>query len=348
MDLNLNRARSEGQARVARRLLGVALAVAAAGTVTVLRAPDGTGMEQATVVVPPALPAPAPLPPPPPAPPPPSPPPSVPPVEVPVTVVEPEERPLPPAPVGIPLGPVPADVPPITPPAAMAPSGPAPFVASTAGRTLAVVIAVDDYPGTDSDLRASVADGRDAAQALYSLGAAPADVLTLYDGQADGETVVRALRWLAAEAGPTDTAVLFVAGHARELGGPTEAFLAADGALVTDEIIAGELASMRAARAWLVFATCYGGGFDDALAPGRVLTAAAGPAALAYESLDFGRSFLGEFVFRRGLLGGQAGSTTVEGVVAWAQAGLIAEHPDRRLWTAGDGTLIDLRPASAG
>ncbi|MBA2496797.1 MAG: caspase family protein [Acidimicrobiia bacterium] len=338
-------ARSARQVRLARRLLGVTLVVAAAGIVALpgRQHPIGTpAIEQPTVVVDPAPPAPGP---------PPLPAPTTAPTPAPVAptvVVEPEEQPLPPAPVGTALGPVPADVLPITPPAAVAPSGPAPFAASTAGRTLAVVIGVDDYPGTDSDLSASVADGRDAAQALYSLGAAPADVLTLYDGQADGETVVRALRWLAAEAGPTDTAVLFVAGHVRELGGPTEAFLAADGALVTDEIIAGELAPMRAARTWLVFATCYGGGFDEALAPGRVLTAAAGPAALAYESADYNRSFLGEFVFRRGLLGGQAGSTTVEGVVAWAQARLVAEHPARGLWTAGDGTLIDLRPASAG
>lgn len=336
---------------MARSLFGVALAVAAAGTAAVpgLQNPvDSRVTEQPTVVMAPTAPVPAPLPLPPvpvpvPAPLPPAPAPLV---EAPVPAVEPEERPLPAAPIGTPLAPVPPDAPPVAPLAVVPPSGPTPLTVASGGRTLAVIVGVDDYPGTDSDLTASVADGRDVAQALSSLGVAPADVLTLFDGQADGETVVRALRWLADAAGPTDTAVLFVAGHVRELGGPTEAFLAADGALVTDEVIAAELAPMRAARSWLVFATCFGGGFDEVLAPGRMLTAAAGPDALAYESLDYGRSFLGEFVLRRGLLGGQAGTTTVEGLVAWAQARLAAEHPDRLLWTAGDGTSIDLRPTS--
>lgn len=66
------------------------------------------------------------------------------------------------------------------------------------------------------------------------------------------------------------------------------------------------------------------------------------------QSLDYNRSFLGEFLLRRGLLGGQAGATTVEGLVAWAQLRLAAEHPDRLLWTAGDGTSIDLRPTAPG
>lgn len=53
---------------------------------------------------------------------------------------------------------------------------------------------------------------------------------------------------------------------------------------------------------WLVFAACYAGGFDDAAAPGRVLTFASAENRLAWESPDFGSSFLVEFMIRRGLI----------------------------------------------
>ena len=74
------------------------------------------------------------------------------------------------------------------------------------------------------------------------------------------------------------------AGHVRKIDGDTEALLTVEGATITDEELAQLLRPVRAERVWLLLATCYAGGFTEALGPGRILTGAAGADSLAYES----------------------------------------------------------------
>lgn len=215
--------------------------------------------------------------------------------------------------------------PPVPPPAVLSTA-----VASTGptGGVWSVVIGIDDYPGSRADLRSAAADARDVDAALDRYGVPPDQRLLLLDRQADAATIARALDWLVARAGPEATAVVFYAGHVRELSRTTEAIVAADGGLVTDADVAAHLAPLRAARTWLAFASCYGGGFDEALAPGRILTAAAGGDALAYESGTYGRSYLVEYMVRRAMLQGRA-DASVEAAFAWAAAELARDHPRR-------------------
>ena len=85
---------------------------------------------------------------------------------------------------------------------------------------------------------------------------------------------------------------------------------------------------LAAKKTWITIAACYGGGFDEVLAPGRVLTAAADANSVAYESSAFQRSYLGEYMVHRGMIEHQA-DASVETAFSWAQAQLQHDYPDR-------------------
>ena len=124
------------------------------------------------------------------------------------------------------------------------------------------------------------------------------------------------------------TAVFFFAGHVRKLASHTEAMVGSDGHTVVDTELASHLNGLRARHTWIVIAGCYGGGFDEALKPGRILTAAAPANQIAYESTDLHRSYLGEYLTHQALLEGQADGS-VEQAYAFAYVGLKRDHPDR-------------------
>lgn len=192
----------------------------------------------------------------------------------------------------------------------------------------AVVIGIDDYPGGKSDLRAAVHDVDTVDWTLASYGV-PADRrLVLRNAQATAPVIGAAIRWLVANAGPDATAVLFYAGHVRSLRDGTQAIVAADGALATDQAVADGLRPLRARAAWIVMASCYGGGFDEVLAPNRILTAAAPAGSLAYENVQYANSYLVEYLFQRAMIEGAA-PDSVERAFAWADAALRRDHPNR-------------------
>jgi hypothetical protein len=213
---------------------------------------------------------------------------------------------------------------------------PLPAAASAASSTpgthvKAVVVGVDDYPGDDHDLRSAVADARDMAAALARWGVPASNVVELENANATASGVRRGLEWLVDNAGPDDTAIFFFSGHARTLGFGTQALVGSDGWLLTDEYLGQKLAPLRAHATWIVLSVCYGGGFTEMLAPGRILTAAADANNLAYESSTFGRSYLGQYLVRLGLLQGRAGGPIIQQAVAWAQSYLARDAPDRQL-----------------
>ena len=204
---------------------------------------------------------------------------------------------------------------------------PSRYDASTAsGGTWALIIGVNDYPGIRYDLRSAVNDAEDVNQALAKLGVTNDRRLVLRDRQADADTIRAALDWLTAHAGPDATMVLFFAGHVQRLEPGREALVGSDGGVVRDTEVAAML-DRSAARAWVSIAACYGGGFDEVVRPGRILTAAAPSDRVAYENEGFGRSYLVEYMVRRAILG--RGISTVEGAFAWATSELQRDYPDR-------------------
>ncbi len=201
-----------------------------------------------------------------------------------------------------------------------------------------VVVGINDYPGTANDLRGAVADAEDMSNALAMYGVPDANVATLEDGLATAKNVVDALQWLVQTTDANSTAVFFYAGHVRKLSDQTEAIVTSDGAVVPDWYLAQQLAGLPAHDVWIVMATCYGGGFTELLAPGRVLTAAADADNLAYENSAFGRSYLDEYLVHQGLLEGRAAAPTAQAAYAYAQAGLERDYPNRTLTQFDEST----------
>lgn len=224
----------------------------------------------------------------------------------------------------------------IPPPAVFdAPAAPAapppPMLRATAppagGGVWAVIIGIDDYPGTRSDLRSAVSDANDVDAALAAYGVPPEHRLVLRNTQASASVIADSLRWIVARAGTDSTAVIFYAGHVRKVNG-REAVVGADGRVVTDAAMADLLRPLAARHTWIVVAACFAGGFTEVLAPGRILTGAADANSYAWENAAYGNSYLVEYLINRAMLGGKA-AASVEQSYAWAHDALQAEHPDR-------------------
>jgi hypothetical protein len=168
--------------------------------------------------------------------------------------------------------------------------------------------------------------------------------MLITDRQATAEVIRTAAEWLIAHSSPEATVVFFYAGHVRKVGGGREAIVASDGQLVSDADLGERFTRLRAGHAWFGIAACYGGGFTELMGPNRILTAAAPANSLAYENLDFGRSYMVEYMVRRGWIAGHAGLTVEEGF-EFARDSLSRDHP-RRVPVQFDNVdgLLDLRP----
>ena len=81
--------------------------------------------------------------------------------------------------------------------------------AADAGKLYGLVIGIDDYRHV-ADLKGAVNDARDVADALTGLGA---EVVTLLDGRATRDAVLREWRRLAAGLSPDDQLIVSYAGH---------------------------------------------------------------------------------------------------------------------------------------
>jgi len=204
--------------------------------------------------------------------------------------------------------------------------------ATDAARTVfGLIIGINDYPGDSSDLRGAVPDAEDMSDALAMYGVPEANVRTLLDGDATTPDINNAVAWLDASTTPDSTVVIFYAGHVRKLDSQTEAIVAADGGVLPDWYLARQLDPLPAHNTWIVMAACYGGGFDELMKPGRILTAAADANSLAYENASFDRSYLDEYLIHQALLQQRAGGPTAQQAFDYAQAGLERDYPDRTL-----------------
>lgn len=220
--------------------------------------------------------------------------------------------------------------------------------APTADGTWAVVIGINDYPGSSHDLHSAVADAQDVDVALAGMGVPNDHRLLITDGQASAGVVTRAADWLVDHAGPNAVGVFFYAGHVRKVSSTTEEIVAADGRSVTDAELAAHLRPLRAAHAWIGMASCYGGGFTEVLGPGRVLTAAAGPNDLAYENPTFGRSYMVQYMIRQAMIDLRAPGT-VQDAFNYARAAIAQDYPGREpVEYDANGGPLSLRPPGAG
>jgi len=194
-----------------------------------------------------------------------------------------------------------------------------------------LIIGINDYPGTSSDLQGAVPDAEDMADVLALYGVPDANVRMLLDADAGTPQINDALQWIVNVTKPDSTVVIFYAGHVRKLSDDTEAVVAADGGVLPDWYLASQLQSLPAHDTWIVMAACYGGGFTELMAPGRILTAAADANSLAYENESFDRSYLDEYLVHQALLERLGAGPTAQQAFNYAQARLERDYPDRTL-----------------
>lgn len=216
---------------------------------------------------------------------------------------------------------------PLPPPAEVAPELASTSKANGTG-VWAFVVGIDDYPGRNGDLESAVNDARDMEAALDLFGVPDDQRVVLTDRQAGRASILAGLEWLTDHAGPEATAVFFYAGHVRKLDRGREAIVASDGRVVTDLEVAARLDGLRAEETWVVMAACYGGGFDEVLGDGRILTAAASANHLAYENSRFNRSYLVQYFIREGWLEGRAGPS-VQAAFDYSVRSLRESYPNR-------------------
>jgi hypothetical protein len=234
------------------------------------------------------------------------------------------------------------------------PTAPAPTFASHAvaadGEVFALLVGIDDYPGGGHDLRSAVADVDTMDAALDGFGVPAGNRVVLRDGQATRAQVAAAVRSLVVQGGPGATYVFGFAGHVRKLDSNTEALVLADGGVLRDSELAALLAPATTQHMWVVIAGCFGGGFTEVLAPGRVLTAASGADELAWEDPRLNASYLVHYLIREAWLQGKAGASVQE-AFAYADATLAQTRPDRRpvqIDDAGGPLLLGLGDPAQG
>ncbi|MGH8974144.1 MAG: caspase family protein [Acidimicrobiia bacterium] len=205
------------------------------------------------------------------------------------------------------------------------------------GGVWALVVGIDDYPGNDADLSAGTADAREVDAALAAYGVPGNHRILLLDQQATADNIRSGLAWVAGRAASDATVVFFYSGHVRQVTGDAdrdgettdEAIVAADGDPVYDGELAGIFRNLDARSVWIGIAGCYGSGFDDALASGRILTAAANESDLAYENSALGHSYLVEYMVHRAMLQGRAPGSVQE-AFSWAQGQIAKDYPNRQ------------------
>ena len=150
------------------------------------------------------------------------------------------------------------------------------------GSVFALIVGINDYPGTQYDLGAAVADANTVNEALAELrGARPATGWCCATarpagpagGGGPGAGATGGSR-LARSCSPTPATSASSTRHRGDRHRPTGGVLTDQRAGTPPRPVAGP------PNMWLLLATCYAGGFTELLGPGRVLTAAAGANSL--------------------------------------------------------------------
>lgn len=82
----------------------------------------------------------------------------------------------------------------------------------------ALLVGIDDYPGSDNDLGSCVADTRLMRQLLVDrLGFKPQNIITIHDAQATRDHIIAAFRSHLSKAGPDGRALFYFSGHGLQL-----------------------------------------------------------------------------------------------------------------------------------
>lgn len=228
------------------------------------------------------------------------------------------------------------------------------------GTKYALVMGINDYPGTSSDLSFCVADAESVRTVLVDhYGFTSGNVTFLKDRQVTREAIDDYIQSLEGKVTAADEVVFFYSGHGSKGRADDGDSLKTDQAIVVcnstytgfDFVWDGELKSifsiLDTTRVLFAFDSCYAGGMTVLGAPGREVVMACTSSALSYESSAYGGGH-GAFTwyyFCQGMDAGYADvkpdddQVTAEEAFDYAKARLGSQTP-----VLSDGFANDLLP----
>ncbi len=202
------------------------------------------------------------------------------------------------------------------------------------GDKYAIIIGINDYPGTANDLQYTVNDANEMYEALTTnYGYDPANIHLLTDLQASSTAILNAVNDIKGKALAGDEVVFFFSGHGgkgRAADGDKEAIDESiishngnpDGSLIY--IWDGELkqwfSDFKTSRIIFVFDSCLAGGMTDLAAPGRIINMATTETGTAYEFDSLQNGQFTYYFIEKGMLQGSADTTGTSGVVTVEEA----------------------------
>lgn len=194
-----------------------------------------------------------------------------------------------------------------------------PEVSADSLTKLAVLVGINDYYGTSSDLQYCVNDINDVYSALTTKYGFPSgNIYKLTDSQATDANIRAAINWLVANSTSSSTAVFYYSGH----GSYSTTCKDGDGIARDYCIVPYELSRLwdyplsqlfnplSSTKVWIGFDSCFSGGLNRSgiTKAGRVCTFACSSSEYSYESGTVGHGYFTYLTVHRGMLGNYADS----------------------------------------
>ena len=169
----------------------------------------------------------------------------------------------------------------------------------------ALVVGVSAYRGRVSRTIGGANDAFAVRKALLKNGWRADHIKMLVDDAATGTAIRAGMRWLVAKSASRGFSFFHFSGHVKQKGGH-EYLWPVDSKLISDSEVVATLGKLRG-YAWLDFAGCEAGGFDDGLSsPRRLVTGSSQATEKSFEWPDWKLSVWTGIVFERGFVYGEA------------------------------------------
>lgn len=136
-----------------------------------------------------------------------------------------------------------------------------------------VIVGINQYKSLNS-LACATNDATDVAELLLRAGTDASQIKLLTDAVATKQSILQKLAWLACNAGPGDTAIVYFSGHGGRRSSPTEdqAYFCPtdalpgdfDGTCIGSDEFTLALRAIKSQRLVVLLDTCYAGGLGEA------------------------------------------------------------------------------------
>ncbi len=209
----------------------------------------------------------------------------------------------------------------------------------------AVVVGIEDYPGTANDLNYPAEDVQDTMALLVNMGFPTDTIICLKDSQATKRSIIAAIEQMAKRVDCNDVFFFYFSGHG-DVDPSIVPYDAATAGVFTGSELAAALAVVPVNHQVCVFDSCFSGDLIPFLAKdGRcvISACAAGETSIEYGSLQNGaftyywvQSFTGPT--------GGSGYATVGAAFTWASPQVVTytgntQHPQINNQVAGGGVM---------